>query len=327
LVDPPRRWWTPALRFAPSLVLVLMLAAGQKVLAPLFPALRTERNDAFGISVPVPKAWLHGANRLGQLAFRNGLPGLGRATFAAEAVYHDGAVDAGEEARKFADEALQPSTIGPDVLKVSPGVVERASVAGRPAWRVKATLDETFGRSELVAYFVARGELVYQLVFTYPVGFPGYAQVHEQMVAGIRFEEPKTLREARARALLFPNAPWGLGLLGEALRKQGEPVAAAEALRSAVREVPASSDLRVQLALSLLQAGMVDEACDAAQAAVLYAPKQPAPLEVAARCEFERGNPGRALERLKEARAQAPNDERLRQTEAKLRAALEQRAQ
>jgi dihydroxyacetone kinase-like predicted kinase len=38
----------------------------------------------------MPRAWRQGADRLGRLAFSNGLPGLGRASFAAEAI------DAGE---------------------------------------------------------------------------------------------------------------------------------------------------------------------------------------------------------------------------------------
>jgi Flp pilus assembly protein TadD len=232
---------------------------------------------------------------------------------------------AADQVRRFLNESLKPESLGPEVLKVTATEPCPATVAGREALLVRADFEEPFGTTRLLAYFVPRGELVYQLVFSYPAAFPRYAQVVEQMVAGLRFEEPRALREARARVLLFPNAPWALGQLGETLRRQGEPREAAEALRGAVRAQPSSALLRTQLALSLLQAGQTEEACDAAQAAVLYAPTDPGALEVDARCELERGHPQKALTRLREARVQAPNDLRLKQAEAKLQAELGER--
>ncbi len=322
LADVEHAWWTPAVRALPSLALVFVVLFGQAMFADQLPTLRVERDDGFGISVPVPRDWRRGANRLGQLAYYNGLPGLGRATFAAEAVQTGEAADPAELARRFVDESLKPDVLGPEVLKVTAAKPVPAKVAERDALLVRADFEEPFGTTHLVAYFVPRGELVYQLVFSYPAAFPRYAHVVEQMVAGMRFEEPRALREARARALLFPNSQWALGLLGETLRRQGEPVEAAEALGGAVRAQPSNAELRTQLALSLLQAGQIEEACTAAQAAVLYAPRSAAALEVDARCELERGNLDRALARLGEARAQAPNDDRLKQVEAKLRAAV-----
>jgi membrane associated rhomboid family serine protease/tetratricopeptide (TPR) repeat protein len=322
LTDLPRVWWSPALRALPSLLVGFAVVFGQAMFADLLPPLRVERDDDFGISVPVPRDWRRGANRLGQLAYYNGLPGLGRATFAAEAVQTGEPADAAQQARRFVEESLKPDVLGPEVLKVTASEPQAAKVAERDALLVRANFEEPFGTTHLLAYFVPRGELVYQLVFSYPAAFPRYGHVVEQMVAGMRFEEPRAVREARARALLFPNAPWSLGLLGETLRRQGEPFEAAEALRRAVRAQPSSAALRTQLAMSLLQAGQIEEACAAAQAAVLYGPRNPAALEADARCELERGNPRRALNRLQEARSQAPNDERLKQAEAKLRAAM-----
>ncbi|MHB8876732.1 MAG: rhomboid family intramembrane serine protease [Myxococcaceae bacterium] len=322
LAEVPRAWWTPALRALPSLLAAFGVVFGQAMFADSLPPLRVERDDGFGISVPVPRDWRRGENRLGQLAYSNALPGLGRATFAAEAVQTGERADVAEQARRFVDEALRPEALGAEVLKVTSSEPQPAKVAERDALLVRSDFEEPFGTTHLLAYFVPRGELVYRLVFTYPAAFPRYAHVVEQMVSGMRFEEPRALREARARALLFPNAPWSLGLLGETLRRQGEPFEAAEALRGAVKAQPSSASLRTELALSLLQAGQIEEACAAAEAAVLYAPKSSRALEVGARCELERGNPKRALALLEQARAGAPNDARLKQVEAKLRAAI-----
>ncbi|MFZ5471961.1 MAG: rhomboid family intramembrane serine protease [Myxococcota bacterium] len=320
LADQPRAWWAPALRALPSLLALFAVVFGQTLLSAELPLLRIERDDDYGISVPVPRDWRRGANRLGQLAYYNGLPGLGRATFAAEAVQMS---DPAAVARRFVDETLRPPALGPEVLTATAGPAEPARVAERDGLLVRASFEEPFGTTHLVAYFVPRGELVYQLVFSYPAAFPRYAHVVEQMVAGIRFEEPKTLRQARAQALLFPNAPWALGLLGERLRRVGEPFIAVEALRSAVQKEPSDAALRTELALALLQAGQVEEGCTAAEAAVLYAPASPSALEVEARCELARGNPLKALGRLRQALTLAPADERLQRAEAELRATTE----
>ena len=109
-------------------------------------------------------------------------------------------------------------------------------------------------------------------------------------------------------------------MLGVALRKQGEPVAAAQALTAALKREPSNGLLWQQLAGSLMSAGQVDEACDAAHAAVLYEPLEVGALEVSARCELERGNAEKALALVAKARERAPHDERLRRAEDKLKA-------
>ncbi len=324
LLEEEQGWWPKGVRALPSVLAGLLVLLGQPLFADLLPSLRIERDDGYGISVPVPRDWRRGANRLGQLAYYNGLPGLGRATFAAEAIALDASADAAEQARHFVDESLKPQALGEEVLKVTVEPSMPARVAGRDSVRVRATFEEPFGTTRLLAYFVPRGELVYQLVFSYPEAFPRYGHVVEQMVQGIRFEEPRALREARARALLFPNAPWALGQLGEALRRQGEPLPAIEALQAAVAGQPANAHLRTQLALALLQTRQLDAACRAAHGAVLYAPRDVAALEVEARCELESGNPEVAMKVLEAARLQAPADERLKQVELKLRAAIKQ---
>ncbi len=62
----------------------------------------------------------------------------------------------------------------------------------------------------------------------------------------------------------------------------------------------------------------MERACEASGAAVLYAPEDPAALEVDARCELARGHLDRALERLQAAVTLAPRDERLKAAELKL---------
>jgi membrane associated rhomboid family serine protease/tetratricopeptide (TPR) repeat protein len=326
MLDVPRsRLWILPRALAIIGLLSLPFAAG--LVLRRMPPLRTERDDGFGISIQLPRDWRRGANRLGQLAYYNGLPSLGRATFAAEAIVLDESVDLTEQGHKFARESLRQQSLGPEVVRVSSSAPFSTRIADRNAVRMDASLEEVSGVTRLVAYFVRRGELVYQLVFTYPAAFPQYEAVIQRMVQALKFDEPRELREARARALLFPGAPWASATLGTALRQLGEPEAAVEALQSAVREQPTSALFRAQLALALLQAGEVGEACAASAQAVHESPKDPQALEADARCELARGNSSRALERLRAAIVLAPGDERLKREEEALRAAVEPQGQ
>jgi rhomboid protease GluP len=322
LLDAPRsRWW-----LLPRALAVVFLIAAPIAAGPLLrrmPPLRTERDDGFGISIQLPRDWRRGANRLGQLAYYNGLPGFGRATFAAEAMFLDQSFEIDEQAQKFIRESLQPQSLGPEVVRVNASAPVPTRIADRDALRVEASFEEASGVTRLVAYFVRRGELVYQLVFTDPAAFPQYGAVIQRMTQALKFDEPRELREARARALLFPGAPWASAALGNALRQLGDSSAAVEALRSAVRAQPGSALFRAQLALALLQSGELEEACAASAEAVQQSPMDPQALEADARCELARGNSHQALERLQSARVLAPADDRLRQAEEALRAALE----
>ncbi len=326
LAGVPSRW-SPALRALPSAAMILFIMLGQPLFGSYLPVTQSVRDDEFGISLPVPRGWRRGTDRSGQLAYHNGLPGLGRTAFYAGAIFVDGPPDPAEQARRYVEEGLAPRALGPDVLKVHYDPPVPAMVADHHALMVRAQYDEPTGRTDLRAYFIPRGELVYQLVFTYPAAFRRYARVVDQMLAGTRLEEPRVVREARARALLFPHASSAQARLGEALRRFGDPSAGAEALKSAVASEPASPIFRTQLALSLLQAGQVEEACDSSHAAVLYAPNDPGALEADARCELARGNAQQALKRLQQARGALPQDARLQRVERALRAALEQNTQ
>ncbi|MFZ5441084.1 MAG: rhomboid family intramembrane serine protease [Myxococcota bacterium] len=323
LVDAQRFWWEPALRAAPSLAVVMVITLGQ----PLFfgqalPRWRTERSEAFGLSMPIPAGWSSGADPFGSVAWYNGLSGAGRASLAAEAVEMPEGADAAEAAKQFVEQRLDPRKLGDDVLSVDAESPEAWRVADHDGLRVRVTVRETTGARRLVVYFVPRGTLVYQFAAEWSAAFPRYGQVAEWMVQGIRFTEPRALREVRADALLFPNSPDALARLGLALLEQGEAAAGAEALAGAVRGAPAIVPWRVALSRAWLGAGEVERACEASGAAITYAPDDAQALEAEARCELARGHPRRALERLGQARAAAPTDERLKAAESKLRATL-----
>ncbi len=319
LADARRWWWEPALRAAPSLGILAVVFLGQTLFHDVLPVMRVEHDDAYGLSMPVPRAWVRGANPLGSVAWYNGLSGLGRASFAAEAVEMPEGADAMAWANRFVDDRLLSRSFGLQVRHEAPEVTR---VSEHDAVRVRAVLDDPSGNSRLVAYFVPRGNVVYQLVFLWPTAFPRYGQIVEQMLAGVKFDETRALRIARGEALVFPNAPRALARLGEELLNQGDAVPAAEALSAAVRGEPSNADNRVLLSRAWLAAGELERACEAAKAAVTYDGEDPEVLEADARCELARGNPQRALERIEKARALAPQDPRLQAAESRLRATL-----
>jgi membrane associated rhomboid family serine protease len=286
------------------------------------PPFRTERDDDLGISIQLPRDWRRGADRPGPVAYDNGLPGLGRASFSAEAIARDDFWDIAAQAQTFVRQSLRPQSLGPRVMRADFSPPVPARIGDRPSLRVEASFEDTSGVTRLVAYFVRRGELVYQIVFTHPAGFSRYGAVIDQMVERLGFVESRELREARARALLFPGAPWASAALGTALRQLGDP-SAVEALRSAVRAQPTSALFQAQLGLALLQMGQLEEGCAFSAKAVRQAPADARALEADARCELARGNSNRALEVLRSARALAPVDDRLRQAEEALRRKLE----
>lgn len=324
LLAPARRlWWTPAVRAAPLFVTLAVVFFGQSLFfGGALPVLEPERDDAFGVEVPVPQGWLRGAGPLGSVAWFNGLSGLGRASFAVEAVAVPEGADAAAQARDFVSRRLAPRGLGADVLDVSAAPAQVVRVGERDAVRVKATIEETTGDTRLMAWFVPRGLWVYQFVFLWPAQLPRYEQVMGQMMAGVRFVEPRALRLARGRALLFPNSGQALERLGQVLLEQGDVLPAADALSAAVRLSPSDVGARVSLARAWLLAGEVDRGCASAEAAMVYAPGDAGALEAGARCELARHRPRAALERLEAASAAAPGDERLQRAVSALRAAL-----
>ncbi|WP_225410896.1 rhomboid family intramembrane serine protease [Stigmatella hybrida] len=284
---------------------------------------RVERDGVFGVSVPMPQGWRQGADRFGRVAFSNGLPGVGRASFAAEALDMGEPGDGELQARRFLETALGPQVSGPGGPPVRGQGPEPARVNGRRALRVRAELPGPEGLTHLMAFFVPQGDFVYQLVFTWPEAFPGYARVVERMVAELRLDEPAVLREARARALLVPGAGEPLHALGTALRRWGQPAQAVAPLEAAVKLSPSWVGTRVELARALFESGRVEEGCRAAEEAQVYGPTEAMALEAGVRCELARGDAEGALRRLEAARRIAPLDSRLRAAEAALRATVD----
>jgi hypothetical protein len=171
-----------------SLVLILgAIVAAPVGVGRLLPRFRTERDQRLGITVLIPKGWKR-TTRSGQLAFYNGLPSFGRAGFAVDVLTDASDADAGRRLRQLLAKELQPQFLGPQVLKASVGGPTAALVDKNAGILVPATVEETFGRTRVRAYFVRRGEVTYQLVFSYPSAFPRYGGVIDAMVAGIRFE-------------------------------------------------------------------------------------------------------------------------------------------
>ncbi|HYH99087.1 rhomboid family intramembrane serine protease, partial [Hyalangium sp.] len=251
---------------AGSVVAVAVALAGAGVLGRS--TWRVERDDVFGVSVAMPGSWRQGADRLGRLAFSNGLPGLGRASFVAEAIQAGEPGDGELQAVHFLESALSPEAAAPEGRPVKVRGPEPGWVSGGRAQQVRAELHGPAGVTHLRALFVPRGEFVYQLVFTWPGAFPRYARVVERMVAELRLEEPLMLREARARALLVPGASEPLAELGSALRRWGRPAEAVEPLREAVRLAPDGAEAHFALAVAVFARAerLADAAKDSADA-------------------------------------------------------------
>ncbi|WP_323382179.1 rhomboid family intramembrane serine protease [Myxococcus dinghuensis] len=284
---------------------------------------RVERDDGFGVSVAMPQGWRGELDGQGRRTFSNGLSGLGRATFSAEAIETGESGDGLSQARHFLEESLPLGAPGPEGRAVEVQGPSTTRVGGRVAQRLRAELEGPGGPRQLLALFVPRGEWVYRLVFTWPAQWPAYQDVVGRMVAELRFDEPSVLREARGRALLTPGAPGPQRELGGVLRRLGQPREAILPLTESVRLAPSHVGTRVELARALLDAGRVEEGCHAADEAGLYGPSDTGALEAGVRCELSRGALARALERLEAARRVDPQDPRLRAAEAALRGVME----
>src|SRR5439155_431685 len=73
----------------------------------------------YGISVPVPRAWRRGADRFGTIAWNNGLPDMGRASFAAQAIEMPEGADAVVQAARFTEVTRTMPGHSPEVMSAS----------------------------------------------------------------------------------------------------------------------------------------------------------------------------------------------------------------
>ena len=312
----------PALRALPTLALVSLALFGQGALEQALPSMRIERDDDFGLSMPIPRGWKRGANPLGSLAWYNGLPGVGRASVAGEAVEAPEGADLTLEAARFVEERLSGSSLGPNVIAVEIGKPEAGRVGNETRCASLPSSPRRRGTRGSRPGSSLGGRWSFSSSSSGPTASSAMDTIADEMAQGLRFVEPKALRVARGEALVFPNSPAALARLGIALREEGEVAPAVEALQAAVRRAPDGVRWRVALSRALMDQGEVERACQAAHDALAYDELDPGALEADARCELGRGNTRRALERLEEARAAMPGDERLRAAAKKLRASV-----
>ncbi len=300
------------LRVVPLVAIVSGLVLAGPLLADDLPRLELQREERFGLEIPVPVTWRPSAERLGPVSWSNGLGGPVRASISAGARVLTGAPDLEAEARRWiAEELYTESRVGRiDDVRLSP--IRYAHVGGLLGVAVDATFFADGARTTLTAHFFSRGSLVYSLVLARPEGLQGYARVFERIVAGVRPVEPAFLREARGRALLAPENGAGWLAVAEAAGRVGSDAEARKALERAASLSPEDPVPVALLARLALEEGLPREACRLAARARALSPEHPRSLEALAACAIGQHDLATAITRLEEAVQRAPNDEALR---------------
>jgi tetratricopeptide (TPR) repeat protein len=273
------------------------------------PALVPVGDDALGLAAAVPRSWIQGSERYGQLAFANGLPGMGRASFTAQAqALAVGSVD--DAAQAFVQHTLAPEEKSGNLRDVVAHPARPATVGGFAGRLLEASYLDDGMAVRLRAYFVQRGELTYELVYQWSDDYPAYEPLMDRMVARVAFAEQRAVREGRARALLDPSTA-ALTALGDTLARTGEPAGAVAALEWAVVQSPEDAEAHARLAQALLSQGHGDKGCRSAEAAVGMMPDSALSLEVMGSCRLSQGDRLGAIRYLRKAVEAAPRDERL----------------
>lgn len=295
-------------RLLPMVLLTLLLVFGGRAITPALPPLQAVRDDPYGLLVQVPTTWRRGAEQYGQLAYYNGLPGLGRARFAADAHVAETGSTLQDEARSFIQTSLK-DVDGQKQLKdlvVEP--VQATQLAGRDGLRVSARYrGDEGGLTRVRAYFVARGQVVYRVLFALSDAYPDYDRVADEMLEEIRFSEPTELREARARALLAPGSFLALSSLGDALAQLGELREAVNVYARAAALRPEDGGLLARYASALMQSGRIEDGCLRAHQAQKLAPAALEAQLAVADCQVGRGDRDGARTTLHEAQKLSPD--------------------
>ncbi|MGC4122860.1 MAG: rhomboid family intramembrane serine protease [Myxococcales bacterium] len=309
LVDRQTTVRSVLLRLSPlALAAVATVAAGAWYLRN-GPAMQRVEDDPLGIKASVPRSWVKGTERFGQMSFANGLPGVGRASLSVSAHVSPGrSLD--EAVETFVQRAIAPEEKAGNIRDIAVHPARPAIVGGLQARLLEATYSDEGNGVKLKAFLVRRGELVYELVFQWSDEYPAYEALIDRMAATIELVEPKALREVRARALIDPE-PGNLQVLGDTLQRVGEASGAEAALEWAVELRPEDGDAQARLAQALLGQGKVAEGCRAAEAAVGFFPESAGSLEVMADCRMAQGDRLEAARYLRKAVEAAPRDERL----------------
>lgn len=307
-------------RVAPLLLAVAGPVAAAPWLAERLPPLAVEREDRYGLEIPVPTTWRPAADRLGPISWSNGMAGPVRASLSAGARILDAPPDLEAAARSWIAGELQGESRAGRITDVHLAPIRYAHVGGLLGAAVDATFDVDGVRTRLTAHFFARGRLLYTLVLARPEALEGYARVFERIVDGVRATEPTFLREARGRALLAPDDPAAFRALAAAAERVGEAKEARRALERAIALDPADPVAVAHLARLALGEGLPREACRLATRARSLAPAHPRSLEALAVCALGQHDPATAEARLAEAVAAAPEDGELRGRLERLRA-------
>jgi len=298
------------LRLSPLALAALATVVAGAAIARRGPAMVAVDDDPLGIRAQVPSTWVKTTKGFGQMAFDNGLTGVGRASFGVSAHLGEGGGSLDEAVETFVQRSIAPEEKAGNITDIAVHPARPASVGGQPARLLEASYADDGLGMRLKAYLARRGELVYELIFQWSEQYPAYEELIDRMVKAVELTEPRALRQARARALVDPE-PANLQALGDVLQRVGEPVGAQAALEWAVELRPEDGDAQARLAQALLGQGKVDEGCRAAEAAVGFFPESAGSLEVMADCRLAQGDRLEAARYLRKAVQAAPRNGRL----------------
>ncbi len=178
--------------------------------------LRPQLDRDLGLTVPIPVEWQRGADRLGPMAFYDGLSGYGHAQLSAGGFLSPDPVDLDAVEAAFVEHELQaPLATGRisalEVSKPSP-----ARAAGLDGEKVDASFRRAGMAFRLEALLLRRGRLCYELELIWPEELPGFQRVYAKIEAQLTVREPAFLERARARALFAPSSPEAAAELAEA---------------------------------------------------------------------------------------------------------------
>jgi rhomboid protease GluP len=261
--------------------------------------LQPSADDLLGLEVAAPPLWWMEAEGAGFLTVHNGLSGLGRASLSVR-VEPLGEDSVEQVIRGWIDQQLLAEERAGALTEVTLGAPVASALAGVGATRLEGSYTEDGTTTRFRAYFVPRGELVYEVVYQWSAEYPAYERVIERMERAVRLVEPRSLREARGRALVAPGRGT-FEALGETLGQLGEHQGAAAAFAEAVARAPGESELQARLARHLLASGQTEAGCRSAARALEAAPSGAPALEAQGRCALARGERREALDWLRRA--------------------------
>ncbi|RMG15077.1 MAG: rhomboid family intramembrane serine protease [Deltaproteobacteria bacterium] len=318
------------LRAAALLAIVLTVVFAGRLMRPLLPVLRSDRDDEFGIEIAYPVGWGRSITELGWLGVSNRLRSAGPTYLHVFTEQRAAPIDLTRLADDWFDLQLHYHEHMGRVRRVRRSPPQETTVAGEPALRYDAAFElmegESQGRSYLLRLYVfARGDLGYTLVFLAPESrFARYEPVFDRMLAQVRLAEPAFLRQARAAVLLAPTDPSAYLDLGEAWARVGEGGRAEQALRMALRLSPAEPGAYLALARLLLgDPARRSEGFAAVQEALRLLPYQAEPLELLADYYLAEGRLADARAALEAALEREPRNgllrDRLRELTSRLR--------